>query len=118
MIEFKIKGHILRLTNAEWKNLKKRFDPKNAVLAGWTYSIKISCKLCARYKKKARCSGCPFYVLFSCNNACLELIQLMFPAQKFIVNIRKIYWSSSDNYNARRQLNSLQRRMKRIEEAQ
>jgi len=119
MIEFKIKDHILRLTKEEWKNLKRRFNPENAVLFGYTYKIKTPCKLCTRCKtKKGSCSGCPFHVIFTGNNACLELIQEIFPAQAFHVTTRHVHWSTSDNYTACRQLNALLRRMKKIEEVQ
>lgn len=120
MIKFVIKDHLLKLTNAEWANLKKRFNPENVVLVGrHNYEIKIPCRLCARYQtKKGLCSACPFYVLSSKDNACLDLIGTMFPAQAFHVNVKHIRWSSSDNYTARRQLRALQRRMREIEKLQ
>lgn len=119
MIKFVIKGHLLKLTNAEWANLKRRFNPEGAVLVGHEYEIKIPCKLCAKYRTKSgSCSACPFYGIFKLNNSCIELIQNMFPAQAFEVNVKHVRWSSSDNHTARRQLNSLQRQMKKIEELQ
>jgi len=119
MIKFVIRDHLLRLTNAEWANLKRRFDPENAKFIGYVHKIRISCKLCARYRtKKGSCSACPFYGIFEHNNACMELTQLMFPAQVFNVNVKLISWNPSDNYTARRQLRSILRRMKKIEDSQ
>jgi len=121
MIECKIKGHVLRLTDAEWKNIQHRFNPANACVVGQHFYIRVSCKLCAKYKKpNGNCSLCPFLAFApgGRSNGCLTLLEEIFPAQRFNVNVENVKWRCSLNSYARSQLNSIQKRMKKIEEKQ
>ena len=52
------------------------------------------------------------------SNGCLTLLGEIFPAQHFVVNTQAVKWRCEENSDARRQLNSIQKRMKKIEEAQ
>lgn len=121
MIEFKIKGHVLRLTRAEWDNIKARFNPEKAVYKkGVGHRIGVRCKLCSKYRIKETCSLCPFSVFASSSSGdgCLALIREFFPSQAFFVDKSKVYWYQKANRDTRRQLNSIQKRMKKIEDSQ
>lgn len=116
MVVFKKFGYTFRIRNDDWKQLRERFNPKNAVLVnGEGYEIRRYCPLCSRYLK---CKGCTFKKLKAdIFPGCMNFFSGLYYDKKFNTNQRsEISWDKKNNKQARRQLYRLQRMMDEIEE--
>lgn len=126
MIVFEKFGYTIKLSNKDWKNIRKRFDLKRALLVKENdvdyFVVGIPCSLCKKYITKGgwNCSDdCPFMKAFGDyfgNFACGELIDSLFNDTEFQVEQDYIRWHKSVNKKARRQIKRLNQIMDKIEE--
>lgn len=113
MIVFKKFGYTFKIRNDDWKDLRKRFNPKHAVNYGGHWRIKIACSLCERYRGFVTCPGCPFDILGE--YGCEIFVDKLFRERKFGAGIRFISWNTENNASARKQLRRIQKMMDEIE---
>jgi len=117
MIIFKKFGKTIKIRNDDWRKLRERFNPKNAVLNvdSCEYEIKRKCPLCSRY---AFCDGCPFDEFGE--YGCISFLERIFPNEEdFDTSDRtKIGWWQNCNKEATKQLTKIQKMMDKIEESQ
>ncbi|GAH20404.1 unnamed protein product [marine sediment metagenome] len=114
MIVFERFGHTFRIRNNDWKKLRERFNPKNAVEYGYkSVEIEIPCSLCMLYDSGRDCHGCPFSSFG--HNGCLDFLRKLFREPKFQTGRERLVWNIANNSLVRRQLNRMQKIMDKIE---
>jgi len=122
MITFKKFGKEIKISNKDWKKLKARFSPHNAVVGRDRYVIEKECPLCAKYNKRASdcCTGCPLDVFSTdWDNGCFVFFDKLFPKMKFrIGEDADISWDILEDLEARKQLYELEDIMAKIEDSQ
>lgn len=119
MITFKKFGKKIKITNADWKGLRARFTPHNAIRKGSRYIIEKGCPFCPKYQPFAscECKGCPLAV-FSHESklGCERFFGELFLSLEFNAgDIAEISWWKEDDIHARIQLYKLQGMMDKIE---
>lgn len=116
MIVFERFGHTFKIRNDDWKNLRERFNPKNAVEYDWeSLEIQIPCSLCILYDSGRCCRGCPFFSFGNNGNGCLNFLRKLFREPKFQTGRERLVWNTTNNSLVRRQLNRIQNIMDKIE---
>lgn len=117
MITFKKFGKTVKIRNDDWRRLRERFNPKNAVYDGseGRYKIRRKCSLCSRYDK---CDGCPLDQFG--DDGCIFFFAKIFRDGINFEhgNVTRIAWDKEDDKKAKKQLNRLQRMMDKIEASQ
>lgn len=121
MITFKRYGKKLKIRNDDWKKLRKRFNPDNAVLDNDLdeYYINVSCSLCDRYQGNL-CIECPFDVFSRTMGilyGCSIFFGRLFREQQFSTGSDDVSWEIRDDKKTRRQLKRLNEIMDEIERA-
>lgn len=117
MIIFKKFGKKVKITNADWKKLRARFNPHKAVATSLGYAIKKACPFCKKYHHYLHCKGCPLTIFaddggLGCENFFLKL----FPDMEFETgDISEVYWDKCCDIEVRIQLYKLQTMMGVIE---
>ena len=121
MIVFEKFGYTFKIRNDDWKKLRKRFNPDNAILYDDLdrYYINANCILCDRYRNN-HCIKCPFdaftlditTILYGCS----IFFGKLFRKQQFSVGTEYISWEKEVDKEARRQLKRLNKIMDKIEE--
>ena len=119
MIIFKKFGKKVKITNKDWKQLKARFNPHNAIRKGSRYIIEKGCPFCPKYQPFAscECKGCPLAV-FSHEGklGCERFFNELFLSKDFDArSIGEVLWWKGDDLKARTQLHKLQGMMDKIE---
>lgn len=121
MIVFKRYEHTFKIRNDDWKDLRERFNYKNAIeICYGSFRTSIPCSLCVRYGKncKKRRAGimrrCPFSVFE--NSKCEEFFDRIFRKRRFTMGRNYVYWTHPNMSSVRRQLNLIQKIMDKIEE--
>lgn len=123
MITFKKFGKTIKIANSDWRKIRKRFNPHNALIRGGKYIIKITCPLCKKYRV-GRCDGCPFDVFcvltWLDTAGCTEFFSQIF-SSKFkgeMDNTQHVCWQKKDDLEVRKYLYKLQEIMDKIEASQ
>lgn len=123
MITFEMYGEKLKIRNDDWKKLRKRLNPDNAVLDNelGRYCINVSCSLCDRYQDNY-CIKCPFNAFEPAPGAallygCSVFFGRLFREQRFSVGTSFVSWKIWVDKKARKQLKRLNEIMGEIEEA-
>ena len=120
MIIFKKFGKKVKITNKDWKQLRARFTPHNAIRKGGRYIIEKGCPFCPKYQPTAscECKGCPLAVFAHSHHlGCEIFFSKLFPGMEFNAgDITEISWWKEDDVKARTQLYKLQVMMGKIEE--
>lgn len=119
MIIFKRYGHTFRIRNDDWKNIRERFNPKNAVsqiafppfVEHW--KIGVPCSFCSRYRLTA-CEGCPIHKFGGCS----KFFSALFRESRLKIGTLHVRWEKPNNVFAQRQLNHMQKIMDDIEKNQ
>lgn len=117
MIVFKKYGHTFKIRDDDWKNIRERFNPKNAVSQSAYppfvdhWKIGISCSLCHKYHH-FNCEGCPINKF----GGCAEFFSRLFRKSVLKIGTSFVRWEKSVDEKARRQLNRVQKIMDKIEE--
>jgi hypothetical protein len=115
MIVFERYGHIFRIRNDDWKNLRRRFNTENATLVDDKYWINISCSLCKRYKSNM-CINCPLEKLKTeLNYGCTLFFGKLLRKREFDFYTTHIKWHKRIDEKVRGQLNRMQKIMDKIE---
>ena len=106
------KRRLITLTSGEYRNILKRYDPKNAVGGAYSrYSIDVNCTLCRKYRKSFGCSEkCPFqkFTKPGAREGCMLLVQDRLPNRVLKVKIDKVWWMRHDNRQALEDLAKVQ----------
>ncbi len=111
MLVFEKFGHIFKIRNDDWKNIRRRFNPDNAIYhkRARLYLIDIKCSLCEKYRypRAGTCSkSCPFRKFEKSKYGCTEFLCLILGGEfTFGLSIDSLAWYS--NVQTREQLKVL-----------
>lgn len=124
MITIKAFGKAVMLSNADWANIKKRFNYASVdVRDEYRRYIHIPCSLCKKHyrgrrKPSTRCDECPLHVFHTGrtqSEGCMRLLNSFADTYVVIVNTDEIYWELLHDKWAKNYLDKLQAAMKRVE---
>ena len=122
MIVFKRLGKTIKLTNGDWRGIRRRFDLDKAKLVDKEFfAIVVPCSLCEKYQSRKplshRCERCPLYkaISDSHDDPCFTLMNSFLRNTEFEIIGSMIWWEFEDNENARRQVKRLNKIMDEIE---
>jgi len=112
MREIEYQGVTAYITEADWRNLLKRFDARNAKKdkLGIYFTVPIPCSLCKkhlqlRWALTKACAECPLVVFETGGRlGCIQLLQSIAPVMAFSLNSNGINWPAKKDKEARRQL--------------
>lgn len=119
MIIFRKFGKKVKIPNADWKKLRARFNPHNAIRKGGEYIIEKGCPFCPKYHQGEtyKCKGCPLSVFLDGHKlGCENFLKKLFISLDFNAgDIAELSWWKENDLSARTQLYKLQVMMDKIE---
>jgi len=118
----KYKGKTAYISEADWRNLLKRFDASRAEQGQLAiyFTIPIPCSLCKkhlqpRWALPKACAECPL-VVFAIEGqlGCVQLLQSIVPVMAFSLNSKGIKWLTKKDKEARHQLAKIHKAIKAL----
>jgi hypothetical protein len=120
MITFKKFGKEIKILTSDWKKIRKRFNPHNAIVRGKRCIIEEKCPLCKKYLAN-NCVGCPLDVFYSNSfSGCTIFFSRLFTngIEFQIEESHYIHWQKESDLVARTQLYNFLDMMDKIEASQ